>query len=159
MAQVCGDSSFDFLWNRQNDVALGVLRKAADSWTSGGIDAVSSDALIAVLLRIYLSHWPEFGGMAPETRDLESWLQRVTTAREEILSLRPGANVSVLSRLDAELTFAAKQWALGNPECPPTSYAINAIEHVLFSSKLTRRPPSPKIPTSLLHHESPSSFG
>lgn len=26
MAQVCGDSSFDYLWERQHDVAFGVLR-------------------------------------------------------------------------------------------------------------------------------------
>ena len=156
MAQVCGDSAFDYLWDRQHDVALGMLRKAADLWTSGRVDAVSSDALLAVLLRIYLSTWPEFGGIIRETRDLESWLQLVTTARQEMLNLRPNADVSVLRRLDAELSFAAKQWALGDPESPPTAHALNAIEHVLFSSKLTRRPPSPKMPTSLLQHESSS---
>lgn len=159
MAQVCGDSSFDFLWNRQHDVALGVLRKAADSWTIDGVAAVSLDAVIAALLRIYLSEWPDFGGIIQETRDLESWLQLVTTAHQEMLTLRPSADPAVLGRLDAELSFAAKQWALGDPESPPTAHTINAIEHILFSSKLTRRPPSPKMPTSLLHHESPSSVG
>jgi hypothetical protein len=158
MAQVCGDSSFDYLWDRQHDVALGLLRKAADLWSRGG-DAVSSDALTAVLLRIYLSAWPEFGGIIRETRDLESWLQLVTPARQELASLHPGAGSSVLSRLDAELSFAIKQWVLGDPETPPTAHAINAVEHVLFSSKLTRRPANPKMPMSLLHHESPSSVG
>jgi hypothetical protein len=159
MAQVCGDSSFDYLWDRQHDVALRVLRKAADLWTSGGIDAVSSDRLIAVLFRIYLSEWPEFGGLVPEARSLESWLQLVTTARQELLSLRPNSDLAVLSRLDAELSFATEQWVIGDPESPPTAHAINAIEHILFSSKLTRRPPSPKMPTSLFHHGSPSSVG
>jgi len=153
MAQVCGDSSFDYLWDRQQDVALGLLRKAADSWSRGD-EAVSSDALIAVLLRIYLSTWPEFGGIIRETRDLESWLQLVAPARQELGSLRPGADRSVLGRLDAELSFAVKQWVLGDPESPPTAHAINAVEHVLFSSKLTRRPASPTMSTSLLHHES-----
>lgn len=151
MAQVCGDSSFDYLWDRQHDVALGLLRKAADSWSRGDT-AVSSDSFVAVLLRIYLSAWPEFGGIIRETRDLESWLQLVAPARQELVSLRPGADASILVQLDAELSFAVKQWVLGDPESPPTAHAINAVEHVLFSSKLTRRPASPKMPTSLLHH-------
>jgi hypothetical protein len=154
MAQVCGDSSFDYLWRRQHDVALGLLRKAADLWTSGGPDAV-----IAVLLRVYLSEWPQFGGLIRETRDLESWLRLVTTARQELSSLRPGADASVLGRLQAEFSFAVKQWTLGDPESPPTAHAINAVEHICFSSRLTRRPPSPKMPASLLHHDSPSSVG
>jgi hypothetical protein len=159
MAQVCGDSSFDFLWNLQHDVALGVLRKAADSWTTDGRGAVSSDAVMAALLRIYLSEWPDFGGIVQETRDLESWIQLVTSAQHELLRLRPSADSAVLSRLDAELSFAVKQWVLGDPESPPTAHTVNAIEHILFSSKLTRRPPNPKMPTSLLQHESPPSVG
>jgi len=126
-------------------------------WTSGVVDAVSLDTLVAVLLRIYLSEWLKFG--IGETRDLEWWLQLVTTPRRQLSSLRPDADVSVLSRLDAELSFAINQWALGDPESPPTAHTINAIEHILFSSRLTRRPPSPKMPTSLLHNESPSSVG
>lgn len=153
MAQVCGDSSFDYLWDRQHDVALGLVRKAADLWSRGS-DAVTSDALISVLLRIYLSTWPEFGGIIRETRDLESWLRLVTSARQELITLRPGADASVLRELDAELSFAVKQWALGDPESPPTAHAVNAVEHVLFSSRLTRRPAIPRMPTSLLH-ESP----
>jgi len=94
-----------------------------------------------------------------ETRDLDSWLQLVTTARQELSSLRPGADASVLNRLEAELAFAVRQWSLGDPESPPTAHAINTIEHILFSSTLTRRPPSAKMPRSLLHHESPSSVG
>jgi hypothetical protein len=157
MAQVCGHSSFDHLWNRQHDAALGVLRKAADVWTCGRVDAVSLDALVAVLLRIYLSEWPEFGGIISETRDLESWLQLVTTARQELESLRPRADSSIVERLVEELSFAVRQWLLGDPESPPTTRAINAVESVLFSGKLTRRPASPNMPASLLHHESPSS--
>jgi hypothetical protein len=156
MAQVCGDSSFDYLWDRQHDVALGMLRKAADLWASGRVDAVSSDALLAVLLRIYLSAWPAFGGIIRETRDLESWLHLVKTPRQEMIDLHPNADASALGRLDGELSFAVKQWVLGDPESPPTAHAINAIEHILFSGKLTRRPPNPKLPASLLPHESSS---
>ena len=159
MAQVCGDSSYDYLWDRQHDVALRVLRRAADWWTSGDADTVSPDSIVAALLRIYLSEWPEFGGLAPETRSLESWLQLVTTARQELLSLRPNTDLAVLSHIDAELSCATRQWALGDSESPQTAHVINAIEHILFSSKLTRRPASPKMPTSLLHHESQSSVG
>lgn len=159
MAQVCGDSSFDYAWDRQHEVALGVLRKAADLWASNGVDAVSADALMAVLLRIYLSPWSQFGDNTRERRDLDTWLQSVTSARDELATLHPGADPSVLSRLDAELSFAIKQWVLGDPELPPTAHTINVVEHALFSSKLTRRPASPKLPTSLLSHESSSSVG
>jgi hypothetical protein len=164
MAQVCGDSSYDYLWDRQHDVALHVIRRAADLWANGGAAELSSDAFIAVLLRIYLSNWPE-PSSAGELRDLsrwdarslESWLQLVTTARQEMSTLRPNSDASVLDRLDAELSFAVKQWTLGNSELPPTADAINAIEHILFSSKLTRRPPNRKMPTSLLPRELSSS--
>jgi hypothetical protein len=160
MAQCTGDSSYDYLWDRQHDVALRVLRRGADLWASGGAETISSDRVIAVLLRIYLSEWPEFGGVVPETRSLESWIERVTTAQQELLSLRPGSDLSALSHLDAELSFAIKQWALGDSESPQTTHVINVVEHILFSSRLTRRPPGPKMPTSLLHHhESPSSGG
>lgn len=155
MAQCTGDSSFDYLWERQHDVALGLLEKAADLWASGGPGAVSPDAFIAVLLRIYLSHWSEYGGIIRETQDLESWFQQVTTARQELSSLRQGADDSVLGHLEAGLAFAIKQWSLGDPESPPTAHALNAIEHVLFSSKLTRRPPNPKMPVNLIHDETP----
>ena len=157
MAQVCGDSSYDYFWDRQHDLALKLLCKAADLWASGGADRLSSDSLIAVLLNVYLFEPPEIGLRIWERRDLASWREFVTTARQELSNLRPNSDASVLDRLDAELSFAITQWMLGDPESPPAMHATNAIEHILFLSKLTRRPPNPKMPTSLFLQESPSS--
>ena len=116
MAQVCGDSSFDFLWDRQHDVALGVLRKAADSWAIGGPNELSSDAVIAVMFRIYLSEWPEYGGIRSETRDLHVWLQVVPPARDELATRRPSADplvlATVLSATTSEFSRAIPQWTL-----------------------------------------------
>jgi len=151
------------LWDRQHNVALGVLRKAADAWATHGLNALSSDAIIAVLLRIYLSEWPEFGGIRSETRDLESWLQLVATASDEVRSLRPNANreaaTKLLCAIEDEFSDAISQWALGNPESPATTHALNVIEHILFIHKLTSRPGSSKMPTSLIEHEPPGSSG
>jgi hypothetical protein len=163
MAQVCGDSSFDYLWDRQHDVALGVLRKAADSWAIGGPSALNSDAVIAVMFRIYLSEWPEYRGIRSETRDLHVWLQVVPPALDEITARRPSADplalATVLRAIEAECSCAITQWTLGDPESPPTAHALNAIEHILFTHKLTRRPGSPKMPTSLIEQESTRSTG
>lgn len=159
MAQVCGDTSFDFDWERQHEAALRTLRKAADQWAIKGADALPADAVIAVLLRIYLSKWPRYGGIKSEVRSLKSRLDTIISAREELLRLRPKVDLSILGSLANELSFAVNQWSLGDPELPPTAHVINAVEHVLFSNKLTRRPPSPKLPVTLLAQELNSSNG
>lgn len=154
MAQVCGGTSFDYQWERVHEVALGVLKKAADSWASDGTDAVSVDAVIAVLLRVYLSEWPMYGGIRREARDLQSWLDLVGTANEEIVNLGKKASSEIRARvlrvLAVVLSSAVRQWSLGNPESPSTARALNVIEHVLFTHKLTRRPPRSKLPPGLL---------
>lgn len=153
MAQVCGDSSFDFVWSRQHDTALGVLRNAANLWATHGTHALSTDAVIAVLLRIYLSEWPRVGSIRRETRDLHSWLQLVGPAREEVRTLRPNASSEVAARtlcaLNRELLGAINEWVMGDPESPPTTHALNVVEHILFIHKMTRRPGSPKKPSSI----------
>ena len=139
------------------DAALRVLRKAADSWASGGLGALSSDAVIAVLFRIYLTEWPEYGGVRGETRDLKAWLGIVSSAREEITTLRPSAYPEVilaaLTVIEAEVSFAISHWTLGDPESPPTAHVLNTVEHILFAHRFTRRPGSSGMPTSFLDNE------
>jgi hypothetical protein len=163
MAQVCGDSSYDYQWDRMHDVALGLIRKAADLWAAGGRNALSGDAIIAVLFRIYLSEWPKHGGIRSETRDLHVWLELALPAHHEIATRCPSADPMVLTKvlraIEAELSCAISQWILGGPEHPPTAHALNAVEHILFTHRLTRRPGSPKIPASLIKSESPRSSG
>ncbi|MDB6065447.1 MAG: hypothetical protein JWR26_1655 [Pedosphaera sp.] len=153
MAQVTGGTTFDFVARRKHDAARKVLSRAADIWAARGREALSIDSAIAVILRIVLSQWSEFGGLRQEVRTLENWLSLVGTARQEadglLTTVAPNTVTEVLSLLQTEITFAADQWSLGNPEQPPTAHALNAVEHILFKHKLLTRPPSPKMPTSV----------
>jgi hypothetical protein len=154
MAQICGDSSFDFLWERVHNMALALLQKAADSWATLRPDAPAVDAFIAVLYRVYLSDWPEYGGIRAETRDLSTWLVLVGSAVGELERLRPTANYKILTKvqssIEAEMSEAKSRWTSGDPEFPPTTHVLNAIEHILFTHKLTRRPSNPKLPKSVI---------
>lgn len=155
MAQVCGGTTFDFVGRRKHDAAQKIVSRAADIWAAGGREALSHDSVIAVILRIFLSKWPflEFGGLRFEARTLEKWLSLVGTAQEEadtlLSSVAPATVNDTLSLLLAEISCAADQWSLGNPEQPPTAHALNALEHILFTHKLILRPARPKMPTTV----------
>jgi hypothetical protein len=158
MAQVCGDSLFDFVWRRIHNVALRVMRQAADSWATRGRESLSQDAVIAVFVNIYLSEWCELNSIHfdidREARSLQGWLRLVTTARAELIAncpkVLPDVVTNAARELEAEMSLAIGRWTLGDPESPSTEHAINAIECVLFDNGLTRRPPNPKLPMSLL---------
>jgi hypothetical protein len=153
MAQCTGGTIFDLAAGYKHDAARNVLSRAADLWAARGREALSVDSLIAVILRIFLSEWSQYGGLREEGRTLEQWLPLVGTAQQETEARVPPvatANVAdVLSLLLAEISFAADQWSLGNPEQPPTAQALNAVEHILFTHKLTHRPASSKLPTTV----------
>jgi hypothetical protein len=154
MAQVCGGTNFDFVTQRRHDAALRVLSRAADAWATHGRNAFGIDSVLAVLLRLYLKPRYEETGMRWETRSLERWLPFVGIAQQEAESLFSDAAkpnmAQVLALLNAELSFAVDQWLIGDPEQPPTEHVLNAVVHVLFIHKLILRPPSPKLPTSLI---------
>jgi hypothetical protein len=155
MAQVCGGSSFDFVASKKHNTAQRVLSRAADVWATRGLEALKLDSVLAVLLHVFLAQkWSQGGGFGEDLRPLESWLSLVSTSQQEAESAFPchvrSDIPAVLTLLHAELSFAAQQWILGHPEQPPTADALNAIEHILFTYKLTHRPPSPKLPASLI---------
>ena len=155
MAQVCGGTTFDIVARRKHDAAQRVLSRAADTLAMHGRDSLNLDSVLAVLLRIFLSRWSdlEYFSLRHEARTLESWLSIVGTALQEAESLIPVSAASVttevLTLLRAELSFAAEQWLLGDPEKPPTAHALNAIEHVLFTHRLIHRPGASQLPTTL----------
>jgi hypothetical protein len=146
MAQVCGGTSFDFEASRKHDAAQKVLSRAADLWATHGREALSLDALIAVLLRIFLCR-----GFMSEARPLEAWLPLVGTALHEAESFifdHPAA-ICVLPLIHKDLSVAIEQCLLGDPEQPPTAHVLNAIEYVLFTHRLSHRPAAPKLPITL----------
>jgi hypothetical protein len=153
MAQCTGGTIFDLAASNKHNAARNVLSRAADTWATSGRKALSLDSVIAVILRIFLSEWSQFGEMREEARTLEQWLPLVGTAQQEadaiVPPVAPATVANVLYLLLAEISFAADQWSLGNPEQPPTAHALNAVEHILFTHKLTHRPPSPKLPATV----------
>ena len=151
MAQVCGGTTFDFVARRKHDAALRVLSRASDLWAMHGRDALSVDGLCAVLLRVFLARWSQYGSLREEGRSLDAWLGLVGTAAQEaaLFSTEYPGVVDALPLVLAELHFAAEQWLLGDPEQPSTAHALNAIEHILFAHRLSYRPPAPRLPTTL----------
>jgi hypothetical protein len=156
MAQVCGGTTFDLAFRRKHDTAQKMLSRAADIWAANGRKALCADSVIAVMLRIFLSKWSEWGvypsELRQEARTFENWLSIVDTAQQEahgLSKVAPSIISDALLLLLAEISCAADQWSLGNPEQPSTAEALNAIEHILFSHKLTHRPASPKLPITV----------
>ena len=136
-------------WSAQH-----VLERAADIWAAHGREALNVDSVIAVVLHIFLSRWSKFGHSREEGRTLEQWLPLVGKAQEEaealVSPMTPAKHVAdVLSQLLAEISFAADQWSLGNPEQPPSAHALNVITHILFTHKFTNRPANPKLPKTI----------
>jgi hypothetical protein len=165
MAQVCGGPGFDLASERKHDVAQRILSRAADI-SAAGKGSLQIDSLLAVLLRIYLSRWTEFGGILrtkiynlsdyvaahsirDEARALEFWLPMVGTPQQEGEDLVPfskrGILPGLLTSLRVELSRAVDQWKLGDPESPPTLSVLQKIEHLLFKEKLLRRPPNVRV--------------
>jgi hypothetical protein len=155
MAQVCGGTAFDLTFSRKHEVAQKLLSRAADIWAASGREALAPDSVIAVMLRIFLSEWSEvgeiLGELHQEGRSLEKWLSIVGSPEQEAgrSGVAPDFISQALSLLLAEISYAADRWSIGNPEEPPTAQALNAIEHILFTYKLTNRPASPKLPTTI----------
>lgn len=170
MAQVTGTSTFDVVARHKRESAQRVLARAADLWAGHGRDSLSVDSVVAVMLRIYLSLWHQHGNLHEKSHSLETWLPLVGSPEQEANSLiftvvnksylqnppaKPAADAQticqVLDLLRGELAAAAEQWLRGYPEQPPTAHAINVVEHILFTHKLSRRPADPKLPTTLCH--------
>jgi hypothetical protein len=152
MAQVCGGTTFDFVAERKHETALKALSRAADLWATCGRDSLSVDSLIAVLLSVFFTRLGS--SVSEETRDLDSWLSLVTSAKvlaeKSFPTIDPATIAKILAELETEIGNAVEQWSLGNPEQPPTAHVLNSVEHILFVHKLRHRPPNPKMPNTLL---------
>lgn len=144
---------FDFIASRKHDAAQRIVSRAADLLAIHGRDVLDQEVLIAVLLRIFLSDWSAYGNFPDEMRPLDTWVPLIGTLFEESESFvaKHPTVTDALPPIRAELSFAAEQWLLGDPEQPPTAHALNAIEHILFTHRLSHRPPTAKLPTTLLY--------
>jgi hypothetical protein len=160
MAQHTGGTAFDLAFNRKHEAALKILSRAADIWASSGREVLKPDSVVAVMLRIFLSEWSEYGvyvgELEREARTLENWVSIVGTAQQEadgLSKVSPNIISDALSLLLTEISDAADQWSIGNPEQPSTAQALNTIEHILFAHKFTTRPANPKLPTTVRNEQ------
>jgi hypothetical protein len=126
---------------------LDCVRAAADSWAVQGRSGLQEGAVLAVLLRLFAAPervrtlpagrgTPLVGGPpALPVRPLSEWLAKVGTPIEECDRLAGGRGRSsphdIVDPLVAVLKQAADEWALGDPESPPTEEVFLRIAREL----------------------------
>ena len=159
MAQVCGGTNFDIVAERRHEAATKAFTGATGLCAKLGIASASIDSIRAVTLRIYLTPWNSWDGDSGinrtfrESRHLEDWMTFVKTPEEEMLNRKLEVNAeqaqTALDHLRMELRIATGQWALGDPEKPAVRDVVNAIEHILWQSRIRVQPPTAKHPQTL----------
>jgi hypothetical protein len=140
---------FDFVWRDKIDTTLRLLRSAADMWAMGGGAAVSSERVLAVLLRVFAAEWSPFDhawDRVEKIRPLCAWLPLVDGSVAECLRLARRGNTILpvavaLAEAEEVIKSAADSWAAGNPEEPSTFGTLSALVSVLFRHRLVQRPP------------------
>ena len=152
MAQVTGGSDFDGVWEEWSNASLILLREASDRFVKAGEHAIAADVVVATLLAIlamprYTSlywgrpKWPTrfFDGALPPPPVQDSY-EKLATRHQR------GDCEAVVAELEAVVSSAAKEWALGNPEQPDTREVLRKLFGLLWSRRLIPRPPTKAYP-------------
>jgi hypothetical protein len=146
MAQVVGGTDYDFMWDRKINIVHDRIKDAADLWSKDGKNGFDVGTLISIILRIFSEPWSSLTSapqLKRETRRLDEWTQIITNPYEELCKLKTNQSGDIvndtLKSLLAETKLAANEWAIGNPEEPPTYHMLNVIIHVLFKTKFIGR--------------------
>lgn len=130
---------------------LECVRDAADRWARHGRSAIDDEVFLAVFVRLLLA--PERyrtlkgarcgqGASVPDlpVRPLDEWAGLVGTATEECARPTPGYPQSTgpfpVRLLMAQVSGAADQWALGDPEQPPTILVFRELARILEDNGL-----------------------
>jgi hypothetical protein len=140
---------FDVVWRDKVEATLRHVRSAADAWALNGRDALSTEAVLAVLLRVLAAKWSVFdrdSDRVEKVRPLRSWLPMVESPDLECLRLTQGRNAAfpidaALAETRELLGSAADSWAAGDPESPATFTVLSGLLAVLFRRRLVPRPP------------------
>jgi len=145
MAQVCGDTLYDFDWDSLRENILPRLRVAADRWATYGLSADDPDRVAALLIRMFARDAHNHAVLQKGWWSAESQIQ---TLDQEIQHFPRKLILQDLRDVTAELSetvhAAAQAWSEGDPESPATEDVLNWIVAVLFNYRLVRRPPKPR---------------
>ena len=148
MAQVTGGTIHDLNWNHKRDAVLRFVSHTADQCVSQGATVAELDRLLATILYIFGDdlidvHCNPDKWFRDFPKDLSTELRRLKPSLDE------SQFIEIAEQLRAEVTVAADQWKLGNPENPRTSDVLNVLEHVLFRHRVIHNHPKNATPTSL----------
>jgi hypothetical protein len=130
----------------KRELGLECVRDAANTWSSQGRSAIDDAVFLAVMIRLLLA--PErhrtlkankayAGGWVPDLpiRPFDEWAAVVGTPAEECARPTPGypppATPAPLGELLEKVGRAADQWALGDPEQPPTEAVFKDLARCL----------------------------
>lgn len=149
MAQFGGNTAFDFHWDRSADVALALLREAADTFAKPTDGALTPDCVLRTLLWWFaVRHACPHSRWRP-LRFFDGALQP-PPAHDSYLMLAPGGarrhETEIIDRLDRIMSTACSEWTLGNPEEPDARDVLHALLDVLWSQRLIPRPPGNAYP-------------
>lgn len=153
MAQLTGGSDFDEIWEERTNTCLALLREAADAHSLQGPGAVQPAAVVASLLWIFSRPLPAGFGMGRPRwplRFFDGASEPPPAAVESCRRLQEHQRRvdcdQVVSELRAVVQSASASWGLGDPENPLPRSVLQQLLEVLWSRRLSPRPPSKAYP-------------
>ena len=130
----------------KRELGLACVRDAADRWSREGRSALDDAVFLAVLIRLlraperyrgFKANKPWAGGYVPDLpiRPLDELATVVGTPAEECARPTSGysqpSTPAPVGELIARVGRAADQWALGDPEQPPTEIVFKDLARCL----------------------------
>jgi hypothetical protein len=123
--------------------ALRLLRTAADAWAFRGATALDVDLVCAAVVRALVKPFLEMPLSLTACLDQVDSTTAECTVRGHVAT--PDRVAIVVNQLLDMMAAAARGWALGDPEQPPTACVLRALADALFRNGLVRHPPPLRI--------------
>jgi hypothetical protein len=141
MAQVRGDSFYDWNWHHQWMASLRLLLDLASAWAMGhDVPVTQGIAAVIQVLALRLS-----SVTSPSPRPLRLRLSTLRPLEEELLALRPNASPQSIERAATALTRYMEEikvaWSEGMPLEPDEKGVLRSMVGILFDLDVVRKPP------------------
>ena len=132
-------------------IGLECVRDAANRWSRQGRSAIDDAVFLAVLIRLlraperyrtFKANKAGAGGWVPDLplRPLDDWATAVGAPADECARPTPGyaqpSTPAPVGELIEKVGLAADQWALGDPEQPPTETVFKDLARCLYNGGL-----------------------